>query len=267
MRVTEGPDGTVYTFHQSWLNTYMNCPEQARLDTHAGHTDATAIGTALHWAAEGVLRHGWGLAEARRQAVLMFTDLVNEDAGVRFVQVKTPDTAIAYLSSCVDAWWHDVYPCLGAPVAIEHEFSVWLDDYDGIEVRLGGTIDYVDDNGIIWDWKTAGDADKYGRKAWEHKRWSIQPTVYTYAWHHLTDEYAPFVFAACLKGPQRKPAQFVTVERAEGHWEWLRKQIRTIIDQAHASPDGPWPLRDQHVLCSPKWCPVWDQCKGKHVDI
>lgn len=270
MRYTTDDSGRrTYVLRQSWLNTYFDCPELARRDmlkqVPDNSTDATAMGTALHAGAEHHLKTGAPYHECLEMAEQAFM-ACTEEPGFRWVQVKSEATALAYLTNCLTAWWNDVLPKLGNPLVIEHNFQVPLYSTDTYEVTLSGTIDYVDDNGVIWDWKTANDADKYGRKAWEHKRWSIQPTVYTYAWWIETGEYAPFVFAACLKAAGIKPAQFVHVHRNEDHWAWLRHQIEPIVAQVEADLRV-WPVRDQHVLCSTKWCPVWDDCKGKMITM
>jgi len=28
---------------------------------------------------------------------------------------------------------------------------------------------------------------------------------------------------------------------------------------------GRWLANDQHFLCSQRWCPVWDKCKGSYI--
>lgn len=271
MKIATLEDGrTEITMHQSWLNTFANCPELARRTAFDGlddpGSDATAIGTGLHSGAEHHLLTGAAFDACYDMAVESFRHEVSLD-GFQWVQVKNESTALTYLRVCLMTWFSDILPQLGTPVAVEHRFKVPLYEDDKHVVMLGGTIDYVDDLGLIWDWKTAMDADKYGkRKQWEYKRWSIQPTPYTYAWHHETGEYAPFIFAVTLKGAQQKPAQFVTVERNETHWAWMERQVRGIVTLWEAGLSE-WPLRDTHVLCSPRWCPAWTTCKGKYVTM
>jgi len=272
VRIATEDDGrTRYTIHQSWLNTFFDCPELARRIAFDGlddsGSDATAIGTALHAGAEHYLKNGGASYEdCYEQAVIAFRYEANLP-GFRMVQVASEDTALKYLGVCLRTWFNDVLPKLGSPVAIEWSFKIPLYERDDYTVYLGGAADYVDDIGIMWDWKTAMDADKYGkRKQWEHKRWSIQPTTYTKAWHHETGENVPFIFAACLKGAQPKPAQFVQVDRDESHWAWLQHQIDPIVQMARSDLTV-WPMRDQHVLCSSKWCPAFSECKGKYVHV
>lgn len=258
---------------QSWLNTFFNCPELARREVfeqlESSGTDATAIGTGLHSAAEAHLKDGADYDQCLDAAVASFRHEVSLP-GFRWVQIKSEDTAIKYLTTCVNSWWDGVRPQLGAPVAVEWKFKTLLftrtDKGAGeLDVYLSGALDFVDDNGIIWDWKTAGDADKYGkRKAWEYERWSIQPTAYTLGWFRETGEYAPFTFAVVMKGAQPKEAQFLTVERDERHWAWLTRQVESVMDLAESRLSG-WPLRDQHALCSERWCPAWSTCKGAFI--
>jgi hypothetical protein len=47
----------------------------------------------------------------------------------------------------------------------------------------------------------------------------------------------------------------------------LETQVKQLVSML-ALPDGmSWPMNDQHALCSPKWCPFWDGCKGSHVPV
>lgn len=257
------------TLHQSWLNTFFNCPELARRIAYEGlddpGSDATAIGTGMHAGIEHKLHnpeatyddcYGAAVASFHHEASL---------PGFRYVQVKSAGTALGYLDTCLTTWWTDVHPIMGSPIAIEWSFKILLYETPEYDVYLGGAVDCVDDNGTMWDWKTAMDAEKYGkRKNWEYQRWSIQPTTYTKAWHEETGEHAAWMFAVCLKGAHPKPAQFVPVSRNAEHWAWLHTQIVPIVDLGMSGLKA-WPLRDQHVLCSPKWCPAWDTCKGLQV--
>lgn len=259
------------TVSQSWLNEFFNCPELARRKALTGlkdgGTDATAIGTGLHSGAEAHLIHGLGFDACLEAAIASFRKEAQHPQ-FRYVQVGTEATAIKYLTTCFTSWWNDVRPKVGKPLAIEWPFKVLLYAEEHYDVYLTGVLDCVDDNGIIWDWKTANDAEKYGkRKHWEYQRWSIQPTAYDLGWFRETGEHATFIFACVLKGASTKPAQFVPVTRDDTHAAWLEAQIRPIMALVQALPQGPWPLRDQQVLCSPKWCPAWDDCKGKFVTM
>jgi hypothetical protein len=251
---------------QSWLNTAMNCPEQARMEMLGVlprvETDATAIGTAMHAGIEAVLRDGLNPEDGVQHAIAEFTRLTELDE-FRWVQIKTMDTAVATVQRVFWSWANEILPQLPDTIAIEHKFDEVLYENDSLQVRLQGAIDFIGEdyngNPCVWDWKTANRP----YEAWEKERWAIQPTVYTYALSKMYggDNYE-FTYAICLKS--RQDTQLVTVTRHSGHWDWMREQIASVVHLVQA--DLPrWPLRDQSALCSPKWCSNWDNCKGAHI--
>jgi hypothetical protein len=250
-----------YVFSQSWLGTYFNCPEQARLEMVGEmpriESDATAMGSACHSGIELVLGGGTisdGLAACHAK----FEEL-EALPEFNWVQVKTRDTAQRMITKLFTSWVDHILPQLPAVDAVELKFQLPL----GPRMWLKGAIDCVDEHGTVWDWKTAGRP----YEPWEKERWAIQPTAYTQAVANL-GTYEPrdnweFTYAVMLKSG-RDPVQLVNVTRHQGHWDWLAKQCQSIVALIEA--DLPvWPLRDQHVLCSAKFCSVWAQCKGAFV--
>lgn len=255
----------VYEISQSWLGSFFNCPEQARLEMEKelprSESDATAIGTAVHAGIESVLL-GATLDEGAQSALATFMGLTQLD-GFRWVQIKTQDTAERTVLRCFWAWANEIYPQLPTIQGVEQPFNVVLWDGPDRQIRLAGTIDCVtsnEDGSIeIFDWKTANRP----YEEWEAKRFKIQPTVYTYALaqEHGEDVEYDFTYAVMLKSKQ--DVQLITVQRDARHWDWLREQVAGITHMIDA--DLPvWPLRDQHALCSPVWCPAWENCKGAH---
>jgi hypothetical protein len=266
-------DGVVrWTLSQSWANTFQKCPEQARLGMHGllprTESDATAIGTATHTGIEAVLRHCADRHEAEAAAIDKLCELMELD-NFQFVQVKTPQTAVSYLKSCVGSWYEYVYPRLGSTVSIERPFEVRLDvGMIGTEVEelwLTGTWDFEDNIHGLWDWKTTG-SKPY--EQWEVSRWYVQPTVYCYARSVLAgnggDDIDYFNYAVMTKGPHVRAPQILEIERGPAHYAWLRKQLWSIVDlyKATAGGEQSWPLMDQGWWCSPKWCPVYNECKA-----
>lgn len=255
-------DEGVYTFSQSWLNTFMNCPEQARRDLVGElprqETDATAIGTAMHSGIEAVLRGG-SVADGEAAAKEELGRLVDLPH-FRMVQAKTIPTMVKTMMRCYSIWVDNCLPGLGHPLYVEETFTV-----DGLaqgRARLKGTMDFVDDRHEIWDWKTSGRP----YETWEKERWAIQPTAYALGLQQLLGQRLDpvhFNYAVCIKGGKQQ-YQLLSVQRTQKHMLWLEEQITSIIKLIEA--DLPvWPLRDQHALCSPKWCPVYSDCKGRFV--
>lgn len=268
IEILQDADGgpTTYVMSQSWLNTFQNCPEQARLEMCGQmprvETDATAIGTAVHAGIETVLCGG-SSNEGEEVALATFSGL-SKMTEFQWVSIKTPETALETIKRCYWAWWNEVYPQLGNTVAVEKEFTSTLWQGPDCTVLLKGTIDLIDEDPegkpMIVDWKTANRP----YEAWEKERWAIQPTVYSHAVDEMYggkyDEYE-FTYAVMMKS--RQDVQWVTVKRDARHWAWLREQTLAIVRMIEAELPM-WPLRDQHALCSPKWCPVYAECKGAH---
>ena len=252
------------TVSQSWLNTAMTCPEQARLEMHGElprkESDATAIGTSLHTGIETVLRGGT-LDDGEAAAIECFDGLTALDEFV-WIQIKTRDTAIKTLQRVFWTWASEVYPQLPGPRAIEMPFDVALCVVGGVPVHLKGAIDYVDELGDIWDWKSAASFRNWSE--WEIPK-KLQPTAYTYGLmmtdnNSVDDEYT-FHYAVMSKAKQEHIV--FTTTRSLSDWSWLQHQTRNLAELITAGLSA-WPTNDQSALCSPKWCGAWDQCKGAH---
>lgn len=264
IKVDKLEDGrTLLQPSQSWLNTFLNCPELARQEmigvTPRKETDATAIGTAVHTAFEEVLLGG-SVGDAESTAIAKFEELT-ELENFEWVQIKTKDTAIDTVRRVYWTWANEVLPQLPPVVAVEKSFDVVLHEDERYVIRLKGTMDALfegRDGPEVKDWKTAG-------RKWDESevRWKVQPTIYTYAIgceYGLDDEYE-FDFVVMVKS--RQEFQIITTKRDKRHWSFLKDQLLVIGNLIDA--DLPvWPLRDQHHLCSGKWCPVYDNCRGAH---
>jgi hypothetical protein len=267
-----------YTFHQSWINTFANCPEQARLELMGElprtASDATAMGSAMHAAAEAVLANNANEEQAVVAAQQAFLEATQEE-GFRYVQVKTEATALKYAEQLTRSWYRDIYPQLGEPLRVEDKFDVPLVVSDDCVIRIAGAYDFADGSGI-WDWKTANRP----YEQWEVDRFKIQPTVYTAAYaieiatqasaHDIPVlSLAPinFTYAVGLKGRgNNEPIQVLSTTRGPEEWGWLITQLHRIVDLVEADLDH-WPMIDQGWHCSPRWCGAWDSCKGAHVTI
>lgn len=254
-------------FSQSWVNTFFNCPEQARLEMVGNlprvESDATAVGSALHHGVETVLRGqsadaGWAAAVGKLDELVALPEF-------QYKQLKTHDGVVVALERVYWAWLSEVYPHLPGPVAVEFPFDCAIDTLFNRTIRIKGAIDYIDELGVIWDWKTTGSWRNW--QQWEVDRYKIQPTFYSYGLMLSTDptqfneERVEFTYAVMNK--QKQEHNLFTTSRGPADWDWLRRQLRTITKMILADLDE-WPLRDQHALCSPKWCTAWDACKGSH---
>ncbi len=276
------PDGRwEHRFRQSWLNTYFDCPERARREAYGEvdrvETDAANVGTALHYAAEdaiallgeGILLDPYEVQDLWQK----HWDQRNAELDIEFVK-RTPAASQRYGLRAAEAFGAQVLPHL-TPFATEIPFGPFvLHEDEQRVITATGTIDYIDAVHGMIDWKTA--SRPY--EPWEKQRWAIQPTTYKVGgatvipdlkspWHDGPYNgpmgiwhYAVFPEAAQVK------TQWIKCERIHDGWDgWLVNQLLPIAYQLEATERGDlpvWPLRDQHALCSPTWCPSWDTCKG-----
>lgn len=264
---------TQYTFHQSWLSNTDDCLEQARLGLEGElpeqETDATAMGTAVHAGIEATLLDlkecdsPLSLASAQRVAQETFDELILLPH-FRWID-KKEGGARAFINRAMKTWYEGMLPRLD-PMMMEPyvgPFVVYEDD--GIVVRFAGSIDYVDRQLGLVDWKTSSGA----YEPWEKQRWNIQATMYSLLWSLLCDAQGwerptlpvDFTFCVLLK---KGGMQVLTVNRDQGDWYWLISKAVAIVRLIEAELDV-WPKNDNHALCSPKWCPAWDRCKGAVV--
>lgn len=277
MRVKQLEDHLEVTFRQSWLNTFLKCPEQARREmlnlTQRKVTDAMAMGSAMHKGIELLLCGEYPRAsfEAAMQCFDEYVEGI--DGPFEWVQVKSRKTALTYVRSCLVSWATWVHPQvrLGSSPSIEESFNVSLETVNLMsvssdimttaEIRLSGTWDLADATPVVWDWKTANQP----WEGWEAKRYYVQPTIYSYAYSETRGSEPPlFRYAVMPKGPSPREPQIIEVERDQRHFDWLRTKLTSIVELYLATDAGrlKWPMIDQGWHCSPKWCAAWADCKG-----
>lgn len=273
-----------HKFGASWLRTAALCPQRALLE-HRGEaenieSDAACVGTAMHLGAEVCLSSG-GLTLSDTLAVaqdefsrLMALDGTNGDPEAkhaegtfRWIKYDEPK-ARKLVEMFTTNWWTLVLPTLNLDALTEWAFTVPLVDTEQRVVEMAGTSDYVDttsDVVDIKDWKTSG-GGVY--KPWEHQRWDVQASVYTYAasqqgWLGGDPDFELVVMHAPSK---RDPdgVQRIPLTRDQRHWNWLRTQCEEIAQLIEAGLPS-WPRVDSSALCSPKWCPSWSGCRGKDM--
>ncbi len=261
-----------HTFRQSWLGTYFECPEQARLvlrgEYPVDNTEAALKGTCMHEGIERVLK-GDSVASGLTTALDKFeADVVSLGSDLRFVQTQRVETCLRHIENGYRQWATFVWPTLGAASWVEEQFKFLFYEDDDRRIFLSGTVDYGEYRSALRDWKLTGNRDKYGREAWKLKRFGIQPTVYAAAAYELglflpTDD-VKFIFTAMPT--TGIGVQLVDCIRTPQHIDWLRRQCLSIARQIERGTEDTWPLRDQSALCSPEWCTAWDTCKGAYFN-
>lgn len=259
----------VHVFHQSWLNSFLTCPEmgrkQARKELAYAPTDATAKGHAVHGAIESVLTDLTQPDEAVSIAFKLFREEAAQP-GFRYVKVKTENTCLSHIEGAFQSWWDYVYPKLGAALWVERRFHFPIYEDDERIIYLAGTADYAE-RGRIDDWKVTQNKDKYsesfGGDGWEQKRWSLQASAYSLAYFDQYGYIPEFRYVA-LDVYGREP-QLLSFTRSGEQLDFFVDQCVTIAQQLERGNDYRYVLNDQHALCSAKWCPNWDNCKGAYL--
>jgi hypothetical protein len=240
------------------------CPERTRLKQvlpqfNTG-TDATAMGTAVHWGIETILG-GKSLKEGHEAAQTMFAALKYE--GFKETNLN-PDMYEVNIDSMLDAFYGGILPEVELGGSVEYRFSVPMHmTVDGYEVWLEGTMDYITPSGVIWDWKTANRA--YNGK--DKQSTSIQASAYVLAANTLglCELPAEFRYGVMIRQPDPK-AQIVYLSRNDHHILWLKSVVEPIVRYALDTGFGnPWMRNDTSTLCSDKWCSHWTVCKGATV--
>lgn len=272
---------------QSDVAAYISCPEEYRRlywdDTYVGNeSDAALVGTSLHALIAEECTAGFfgNITEALDWTTSFFQLEIQSFAtqGILYNResFKTDNKAQTLLEGLVTDWWHSDERIFlqGQPPderLVEWEFDVPLTEVLGVPVWLTGTSDLVlPRQNMVWDWKTAG--REYD--LWEKQRWAIQPSVYLYAAHHAGhiqfDKHgdATFEYKVFMRGGKTvRPAETYRVARSAGSFSWLTQVVTNMVTmQLKMGTDVQWPLNDHGWHCSPKWCPFFADCKGKHID-
>lgn len=289
-------DGTTLTLHQSDIKHFLTCPDQFRVvngilpggdfdkqEDLRVETDAATVGTVFHAVIEQDITVGFAtVSDAERWGKQYMGDLVF-DYITDNIEYRTesfgddPTKSLAALCQLIDRWWRsdrrtrlkNLYG-LGH-IKLEHSFDVpFITNRTGryTEVRLAGTIDVVNDHdNMLEDHKSSSSDHNY--KRWEKQRWDVQSTVYTYAAAEekliLPHEHGYlFEFSVYTYKNGSNPLH-IPVWRNTGQWGWLTQVVTNMVGMIESDLVA-WPLRDDHALCGPKWCPLWSQCKGTFVD-
>jgi len=277
MRIEELDTHRKVWVRQSWLNDVLICPERARLAVKLPEwrqgSDATHIGTAVHKGIEhyltgGTVRDSFKAANEELDRLICDEPFkINSTNGVPHMR--------EYVQKLMSTFERDIMEHVVPGGQVEAKFGVKLFDFPDdtsipfdaqkkTEVWLGGTMDYVDPNGLVWDWKTAG--RKYSQR--EKQLQSIQATAYSYA--SVEMGWAPgypvrFNYGVMTRATT-SVGQIVPIIRTASHVDWFKHQVDSIVQPfVKLGLETPWMTNDQHFLCSEKWCTYWSICKGSRI--
>lgn len=257
----------IHYFSQSLLNTFLQCPEQARHellgDVPRIESPKMALGTAGHAAIEAVLRdrmanphEGYNSDSFDHYAETMME--VFEERMYLTEFKEDPKLGMEWARrrgvSALSSWWEEVLPQLD-PELIEQPFEFIIHSDSSRQIYMKGTIDLVDTSGTVWDWKFSGSE----RKVWKDQRGSIQAAAYTRA---LTNRGAGRFKYAVM---HEQGVQIVELVQDERHWAWLAEQCLALAYLIEGNLPA-WPKIDSDWWCNVNWCPVFadKQCKGAY---
>ena len=255
-------ENKVIYVRQSWLGDMAICPERARLgqvkpEFRTG-SDATIIGTAVHAGIESVL-------DGRSSEFGDMLEVVAKEyetlEKTNYTKTNIEEDKIPnYLEAMSLSFYNEILPNVKLGGEVEFFFRAPLGiSIDGYDVHLEGTMDYIDPDGNIWDWKTAKRI--YNQK--EKQKSAIQPTVYTTAARNLgLAENPTFTYGVMVRQETPK-SQIMSVTRSAEHTRWLQHYVKGAVTTALKSGyKDEWLMNDSSPLCSSQWCSYWSVCKG-----
>ena len=249
---------------QSWLNDLIICPERARFKLAKPHmsgaSDATIMGTAVHAGIESYLKGEIPIERIGTVAMLEWKELLEQP--YKTTNLNMAD-APQQISAMCEAWSTKIAPQVQLGGDVEHKFNFPLKmEYAGWDIWCEGTMDYVQPDGVIWDWKTAS-RTYYAKE--KHSQ-AIQPTVYAAALHYERQMEYPIEFRYGVMIRQDTPkAQIVSINRTYEHSRWLMHTIKPAVLTAlrlGVDNENSWVMNDTTALCSENWCDYWSLCKG-----
>lgn len=255
-------------FRQSWLKEFVDCPERARRkavekDRPRSTSDAALIGTGVHTAIQSVLEGKIApteIVDATNDAVINL--LATEE--VNFAKFQAQDLP-GHAARCAQVFVDEILPEVPLGGRCEHQFSTIVDEVDGIEIGLTGTVDYIGPDGDgLWDWKTA--SKRYSQS--QYQKSSLQASTYATALslQRIVQLPVEFKFGVMVRGDKKASAQIVTIQRQEEHRAWMLKRLRDIARFViRYGTDEPWPTNEESFLCSKTWCEFYATCRGAYI--
>ena len=256
-------------FRQSWLDTANRCNERGRLSlVHPEQTtsDLAAMGTCTHAAIEQLLSKKLDASDIE-DWVYQFSLEHAATEPIRWHAWTLPAQLADHAVRCTRAFVRELLPHIEPGGQTEVKFQVPLFEWQGRQVGIEGTVDYVPPTDPLYDWKTA--SRKFDQRV--KQRTAIQPTVYTVAAAHGAFGEPrrwpiPFRYGVMVRGREKATTQLVDVQRTHAHEGWLIDMIRTYLNLAAAlGMTAEWTRNDDHYLCNETWCPWWSMCKGARL--
>lgn len=234
-------------------------------------SDVAAIGTAVHAGIEATLK---GQGPKAADAIEASLDAAWDSDTLKITEVADMAEAVKVSWRIYTRWRAEILPELAGLeiIDVERRFTLPVIDDTARSIRIQGTYDMLDNLGRIWDWKT-GNRDVAGREAWKYRRGyaSVQHVLYPWAAEIIRRDEDPlekpgllwhqFRYCVVPRGGGNATTLDLTVSGDD--CRFLLDEIRRICLLIEADLPS-WPLGPTDWHCSPKWCPAWSECRGKH---
>ncbi len=267
-------DNGALSIHQTLINKFRKCPEQARLLLAGEFEDypgeAALAGILTHAAIEHVAKGK--KTEAVGQAIEHAFYLEVKE-GNPWMHSDLQILAIEYMEHFLALGGLDLLPkgCQPeTPFSIPYETALWpegvlIEGHRDLTFRKNHTHKGVKYKAGVYDWKFS-DASHWTRDQWNHIRYDVQPTVYAYAASlELGIPIEEVLFTYHVVQP--KGLVSVPCPRNTGDVLNLFREIDGLLKMMRAIPynEGPWPLNPSGWHCGPKWCEAFKarKCCGE----
>jgi len=278
------PETDAIYIRQSSLKDFLLCPERLRLTTlnpeMKSYNDSAAMGTSVHTGIEMVLNNLIETKDIAEASVAAFAALRDKEIADTGFDIRVTNTNPAlwntHIASMSNAWVKDIMPHVPWGGMTEFKFAVKVGEVERVQpskdgsthhdLYFEGTADYVCE-GEAWDWKTAGRKYSFNEKQTQ----DVQSAVYATALVNLGLAEYPvnFSFGVMIRNAS-STGQILTVTRDQGSSDFVVEQAiamaNMVLTMEKYAPTVSWPINHTHFLCSSKWCPVWNLCRGRHID-
>lgn len=211
---------------------------------------------------------------------------------LRQVQIATLEEARKFILGCLVEWAINIMPMLiqnpDLIESVEHSFDLLVYSDSERDIYLTGTWD-LGFNVAVWDYKHSKSMRYSKQKAWQLSRYHPQATHYAWAYDILSyptqssdtrtlettldydddAELEPFYFININPDSKTNKTEVLgpnegikvkTVGDCRFHLEVMKSLAYLIEAELPA-----WPLGPADWWCSSKWCPAWNDCRGKFI--
>lgn len=278
--VTREDGVTTVTLSQSWIGTYLACPRQAQAvllgTAPESHTPEADFGITLHAACHAKVETG---STDRAYKIITGGDGFDAKPMVGYPlpvdhkwntdKSKGASWSLDSLAlDCFDLWeslhWSKLKDLPNHKP--ETMFERVIFDDGTLRIVIRGSVDYHSTPLDLWDWKFSS------RRwvPWELQRYDHQSTTYVLGLHgvRLPAGVETVRFNWGVVNPDNfEKSTHVYVDRTQADLDAMVDLLHSVavrMARDYWNPEQLWEPLGHDWHCSPKWCPIFDRCKGRH---